>query len=246
MALVNSPGSNMLGFAMKTDRAPFDDPRVRRALFLLCDRDELVESVLSGRGQIGNDLFGLGFEHYASAIPSAKATSKPRPPSSPKPGSGDLTITLDTADVGAGFAEAAQIFAEQVREGGVEVEINERNADTYWSEVLTEGQLASYRSGAMPIASHISQRLLTDSPTNVTQWHHADFDELYLNLQSTADETEREALYQEIQQRLHDEGGYLVWGFADWIVGTLPGVHGVEQAPANTLEWARFDKVWMD
>jgi peptide/nickel transport system substrate-binding protein len=244
VTMVSSPGSNMLGFAMKTDRAPFDDPRVRQAMFLLCDRDELLESVVSGRGQIGNDLFGIGFEHYASAIPQrerdlAAATALLAE-------AGVQAITLDTADVGSGFTEAAQIFAEQVREAGVDVEINERNADTYWSEVLTEGQIASYRSGAMPIASHISQRLLTDSPTNVTQWHRPDFDERYLKLQSTADETERETLYQEIQQLLHDEGGYLVWGFADWIVGTLPGVHGVEQAPANTLEWARFDKVWMD
>ncbi|HEX2143372.1 MAG TPA: ABC transporter substrate-binding protein [Glycomyces sp.] len=244
VAMVSSPGSNMLGFAMKTDRAPFDDTRARRAMFLLCDRPELVESVLSGRGQIGNDLFGLGFEHYASAIPQRErdvATAKTLLAEA-----GIQEITLDTADVGSGFLEAAQIFAEQVREAGIIVHINERNADTYWSEVLTEGQIASYRSGAMPIASHISQRLLTDSPTNLTQWHMADFDEAYLRLQSTADDAEREVLYQDIQQRLHDEGGYLIWGFADWIVGTLPGVHGVEQAPANTLEWARFDKVWMD
>jgi peptide/nickel transport system substrate-binding protein len=244
VTLVSSPGSNMLGFAMKTDRAPFNDPQVRQAMFLLCDRDELVESVLSGRGQTGNDLFGLGFEHYAADIPQRERdleTAKTL-----LAAAGVETITLDTADVGSGFTEAAQIFAEQAREAGIEVEINERNPDTYWADVLTEGQIASYRSGAMPIASHISQRLLTDSPTNLTQWRHADFDELYLQLQSTADEADREALYQQIQQRLHDEGGYLVWGFADWIVGTLPSVHGVEQAPANTLEWARFDKVWMD
>jgi len=244
VGLVASPGSNMLGFAMKTDRAPFDDVRVRQAMFLLADRAELVESVLSGRGQIGNDLFGLGFEHYADAIPQREKDLEAAKALFAE--AGVETITIDTADVGSGLVEAAQIFAEQIRAAGVAVELNERNADAYWSEVLTEGQIASYRSGAMPIASHISQRLLTDSPTNLTQWHHADFDEQYLQLQSTADDADRQALYDAIQQRLHDEGGYLVWGFADWIIGTLPGVHGVEQAPANTLEWARFDKVWMD
>jgi peptide/nickel transport system substrate-binding protein len=245
VALVASPGSNMLGFAMKTDRAPFDDPRVRQALFLLCDREQLVESVLSGRGRIGNDLFGLGFEHYADAIPQRERDVAAAQALLSEAGAADLSIVLDTADVGSGFTEAAQIFAEQLREGGLGVEIAERNADTYWSEVLTEGQIASYRSGAMPIASHISQRLLTDSPTNITQWHDAAFDDLYLQLQSTADETARQALYDQIQQRLHDEGGYLVWGFADWIVGTAGNVRGVEQAPANTLDWARFDKVWL-
>ncbi|MEU5875787.1 ABC transporter substrate-binding protein [Glycomyces sp. NPDC047369] len=245
VALVASPGSNMLGFAMKTDRAPFDDPRVRQAMFLLCDREQLVESVLSGRGLVGNDLFGLGFEHYADGIAQRGRDVEAAKALLAEAGAADLGIVLDTADVGSGFTEAAQIFAEQLREGGLGVEISERNADTYWSEVLTEGQIASYRSGAMPIASHISQRLLTDSPTNVTQWRDAAFDDLYLQLQSTADETARQDLYDQLQQRLHDEGGYLVWGFADWIVGTAANVRGVAQAPANTLDWARFDKVWI-
>jgi hypothetical protein len=35
-------------------------------------------------------------------------------------------------------------------------------------------------------------------------------------------------------------------GFADWIIGTASKVKGVEtKAPANTLDWARFDKVWL-
>ncbi|THV26437.1 ABC transporter substrate-binding protein [Glycomyces paridis] len=246
ITLLSSPGSNMLGFAMKTDRAPFDDPRVRQAMFLLCDREALLESVLSGRGLVGNDLFGLGFEHYADAIPQRERDVEAAKALLAEAGVPGLSVVLDTAEVGAGLPEAARIFAEQLREGGVQVELNVRNADTYWSEILTEGQIASYRSGAMPIASHLSQRLLTDSPTNLTAWRDADFDDRYLLLQSTADETDRQALYDELQQRLHDEGGYLVWGFADWIVGTAAHVRGVEPAPANTLDWARFDKVWTE
>ena len=49
-----------------------------------------------------------------------------------------------------------------------------------------------------------------------------------------------------MQRRLYSEGGFLVWGFADWIIGTGRQVKGVEtDAPANTLDWARFDKVWL-
>ena len=94
--------------------------------------------------------------------------------------------------------------------------------DTYWSDILDSGTLACYRSGAMPIESHISQRLLTDSTTNATKWQHKDFDALYQQAQSTRDKTERAAVYERMQRRLHAEGGFLIWGFADWIVGTAP------------------------
>ncbi|MBN3931206.1 ABC transporter substrate-binding protein [Streptomyces verrucosisporus] len=245
--IVRLRNSAMQGFVMKTDRAPFDDRRVREAFFLIADRRELVDGALSGAGEIGNDLFGKGYRYYAGNIPQRKRDLERARRLLREAGHGDgLTVTLDTSPVATGFVEAAEIFREQAAEAGVTIEVRVGNADTYWSDTLDSGVLACTRSGTMPIESHISQRLLTDSPTNATKWRHKDFDELYRQAQSTAEESERTALYERMQRRLHTEGGFLVWGFADWIVATAPGVRGVaEDAPANTLDWARFDRVWL-
>jgi peptide/nickel transport system substrate-binding protein len=97
----------------------------------------------------------------------------------------------------------------------------------------------------MPIETHISQRLLTNSTTNVTKWARPEFDALYAKAVSTVDESARADSYRQMQRMLHTEGGYLMWGFGDWIVGTGRTVNGVSTAPANTLDWARFDKVWL-
>ncbi|MFE2167345.1 ABC transporter substrate-binding protein [Streptomyces sp. NPDC059447] len=244
--VIRLPGSSMQGFVMKTDRPPFDDKRVRQAFFLIVDRRELVDGALSGAGEVGNDLFGKGYRYYASELPQrtrdldrARALLK-------EAGAENLEITLDTAPAATGFVEAAGIFKEQAAEAGVTVDIKVGNKDTYWKDILDGGTFASYRSGAMPIESHISQRLLTGSTTNATKWRQKDFDDLYQQAQSTRDEKERAALYARMQRRLHDEGGFLIWGFADWIVATAPTVHGVStDAPANTLDWARFDRLWL-
>ncbi|MCM1945071.1 ABC transporter substrate-binding protein [Streptomyces sp. G2] len=244
--IVRLPGSSMQGFVMKTDRPPFDDRRVRQAFQLIADRRELVDGALSGAGEIGNDLFGKGYKYYASGIPQrtrdldrARALLKAA-------GHEHLKVTLDTAPAATGFVEAAGIFKEQAAEAGVTVEVRVGNKDTYWKDILDGGTFASYRSGAMPIESHLSQRLLTGSTTNATHWRHPDFDALYREAQSTRDERRRTALYERMQRRLHDEGGFLIWGFSDWIVGTAPGLRGVDpEAPANTLDWARFDKTWL-
>jgi peptide/nickel transport system substrate-binding protein len=98
----------------------------------------------------------------------------------------------------------------------------------------------------MPLESHISQRLLTSSTTNNTQWRRPEFDKLYYDAQSTTDEQKRTDLYRRMQQQLFNEGGFLWWGVSDWIVASAQNVRGVdEKAPANTLNWARFDKVWL-
>jgi peptide/nickel transport system substrate-binding protein len=97
----------------------------------------------------------------------------------------------------------------------------------------------------MPIDTHITQRLLTDSPTNVTKWRRKEFDELHARAQSTVDATQRTELYARMQRMLHAEGGFLIWGFADWLIATRTNVHGIADAAANTLDWGRFDKVWL-
>ncbi|MFC8240197.1 ABC transporter substrate-binding protein [Streptomyces chartreusis] len=244
--IVRLRNSAMQAFCMKTDRAPFDDKRVREAFFLIADRQELVDGALSGAGEVGNDLFGKGYEYYAADLPQrtqdldrARALLK-------QAGAEDLKVTLDTSAVAAGFTEAAGIFRDQAAKAGVTIDVRMGSKDSYWSDILDGGTLCCYRSGAMPVEAHISQRLLTGSTTNATKWRHKDFDALYQQAQSTRDRTERAAVYERMQRRLYTEGGFLVWGFADWIIGTSRSLRGVEtKAPANTLDWARFDRVWL-
>ncbi|MFG3517070.1 ABC transporter substrate-binding protein [Streptomyces bobili] len=244
--IVRLRGSAMQAFCMKTDRAPFDDKRVREAFFLIADRQELVDGALSGAGVVGNDLFGKGYEYYADGLPQraqdldrARALLK-------QAGAEKLKVTLDTSAVAAGFTEAAGIFRDQAAKAGVTVDVKVGSKDSYWKDILDNGTLCCYRSGAMPIEAHISQRLLTDSTTNATKWQHKDFDALYQQAQATRDKAGRAAVYERMQRRLYAEGGFLIWGFADWIIGTARAVKGVEtKAPANTLDWARFDKVWL-
>jgi peptide/nickel transport system substrate-binding protein len=245
MTLHRSPGSAVQSFAMKLDRAPFDNPDLREALFLLADRPQLVESVLGGSGQVGNDLFGKGYEHYADDIPQRARDLDQAKFLVRKAGAEGLTVKLDTSTAAAGMVEAATVFADQAKGSGLTIEVVTGNKDSYWADTLKNGSLSSFRSGAMPIETHIAQRLLSDSGTNVTKWARPEFDALYQKAVSTVDAQGRGSLYREMQKSLHAEGGYLMWGFADWIVGTSPNVGGVATAPANTLDWARFDQVWL-
>ncbi|NDL55511.1 ABC transporter substrate-binding protein [Phytoactinopolyspora mesophila] len=242
---INLPNSGMNGFVMKVDRAPFDDPDVRRALFLLTNRQELVDAAIGGAGTIGNDLFGQGYEYYADHIPQRELDLDEATRLIEKAGASGAEITIDTADVGTGMVASASVFADQMRAAGLNVTVNNRDGGTYWSDILTEGHLATFRSGGMPIESHISQRLLSTSSTNATRWQRPEFDARYQEAISTADAGIRAEIYHELQETLHEEGGLAVWGFADWIVATGSKVHGVQPSPANSLDWARFDKVWV-
>jgi peptide/nickel transport system substrate-binding protein len=245
MAIHRSPNSAVQAFAMKLDRPPFDNRDLREALFLLADRQQLVESVLAGSGQVANDLFGKDYQHYAEEIPQRTRDMDKAKFLIRRAGAEGLTVKLDTSTAAAGMVEAATVFADQVKGSGLTIEVVTGNKDSYWADTLKNGSLSSFRSGAMPIETHIAQRLLTGSGTNVTKWTRPEFDALYDKAVSTVDAQQRDTVYREMQRSLHTEGGYLMWGFADWIVGASPNVGGISTAPANTLDWARFDKVWL-
>ncbi|WP_154795483.1 ABC transporter substrate-binding protein [Occultella kanbiaonis] len=245
LAFIRLPNSGMNGFAMKTDRAPFDHPDARRALFALADRQELVDAALGGAGDIGNDLFGKGYEYYADDLPQREQDLDLARRLIASSGLGDHEIVIDTADAGSGLIASANVFADQLRAAGLTASVRQRDAGTYWSEILDEGILCAYRSGGMPIESHVSQRLLSDSSTNATAWRDPAFDALYADAIATADPAVRAGIYHDMQATLHDRGGFLIWGFADWIVATSANVGGIVEAPANSLDWARFDRVWL-
>lgn len=240
---VHSPNSNMQAFAMKVDRPPFDDRDLREALFLLADRRRLVDTTMPGAGQVGNDLFGKGYLHYAAGIPQREPDLDRAKALIRKAGADGTTIELTTSQAASGFVEAATVFADQIRAAGLKAKVVTGDKDTYWSDILKRGTLVSFRSGAMPIETHISQRLLSHSTTNATRWARPDFDALYDRAVSSPREQDRKDAFDRMQRMLHAEGGLLVWGFADGIVATARNVTGVRGAPMNTLDWARFDKV---
>jgi peptide/nickel transport system substrate-binding protein len=240
------PLSNFHGVVMKVDRPPFDRPELRQALFHLVDRDELVRSVLQGSGEVLNDLYGKGYRHYADSLPQRHQDLDQARSLVRQAGAEGMTIDFDTSDASTGLKEAALAISDQAKKVGLNLNVRLGNKDTYWSDIAKNGVLASYRSGGMPLESHIAQRLLTTSTTNNTMWRRPEFDALYQQAQAVTDEGDRADLYLQMQKQLFDEGGFLWWGVSDWIVASAPNVGGIEEnAPTNTLDWARYDKVWL-
>jgi peptide/nickel transport system substrate-binding protein len=243
--IIAAPGSTTQAIVMKTDRPPFDNPDVTLALKLLVDRQRLVDVVLAGLGQVGNDLFGRGYQYYPTDLSQRGRDVEEARSLLRKAGVLNQPLSLFTSSVSAGFVDAATLFAEQAGEAGLKVEVTTGAAETYFKDQLTTGVLGSHRSGAMPIPDYVTQRLLMSSAFNATAWRRPAFDAAFAQAQSTVDDGERTALYGKLQRTIHDEGGLLAWGHPDWLNAVTERVRGVVPAPPNTLNWARFDQVWL-
>ena len=78
-ALVSETGA-WVPFTMRVDSAPFSDVRVRQAMRLIVDRQQMIDQTLSGYGSLGNDMYAPFDVAYASDLPQRSRTStRPSP-----------------------------------------------------------------------------------------------------------------------------------------------------------------------
>ncbi|WP_343235081.1 ABC transporter substrate-binding protein [Streptomyces sp. SID10853] len=243
--IVSAPRSGAVGFALKTDRPPFGDPDAAMALKLVADRKRLVDVVLGGQGDIGNDMYGKGYEYYPAGVPQRERDVAEARRLLRRSGALNKRVTLYTSTAADGFVDAAHLLAGQAADAGLRIEVTTGPPESYFTDLLGTGMVGSHRCGAMPIPTYISERLLDGSPQNATAWHHKDFDQDFAQAQATTDEKKRTARYGVALRTVRDKGGLLLWGHSDWLNAVANRLHGVKGMPPNTVDWARFDRVWL-
>ena len=240
--VLSAPRSTMQAVALKVDRPPFDDPRVLQAVLLGVDRQALVDIALSGRGEVGDDLFGKGLRHYPADLPQ-RTRDVPRARALLREaGAEGLRFELLTSDSDPYFEPAATVLAQQVGELGITATPRVRPSETYFSDIEQQGVAAHTRTAALPVSTFLAQRMTSGSGSNYTGFRSPEFDALHRTALATADEAERARLLAQAQRLARDRSGLLVWGFSNWNVAVSAQVSGVRAAVPNSLDWARFDR----
>lgn len=247
LQLVRAVGSTCVPITMRVDEGQFADSRVREAMKLAVDRQAMVDQVLLGFGSVGNDLFGISFPSYNDELPqrqydpeAARALLEEAGVTLP------LQVTLPTSRVVAGMQESATLFREQAAAAGIEVtlEVIEDSSyfanDLYLNAELYQSTWGGSFEGLVPDA------FLDAGTFNETKWNRPEWEEQFLTAQGIADADERNAAYQELQQEIWEEGGYIIWGFQELLDAAGPSVRGIVPNPQFNLGHFVFADVWLE
>lgn len=235
--VLESPTAQWTPLCMRVDVAPFNDVRVRQAMRLIADRPQMVAQALAGHGHIGNDLyapFDTAFDHAlpqrVQDIDKAKSLLKAA-------GQSGLTVDLQSTNGALGMNEGAQVFAQQASAAGVKVNVKILDSGSFYGSQYLKWPFSTDFWGTRNYLSQVAAGSLPTSPYNETHWPDAadkKFLALYTEALETVDQTKRYAIEHEMQQLEYDNGGYVVWGFSDFLdgystklAGLQPGVKGV-------------------
>lgn len=232
---------------MHTNVAPFDNVDVRLAIKHAIDRDLLMDRILKGHGTLGNDQpiapsvpFHAELEQRTYDIDKAKFHLK-------QAGLGQLTVDLSAADAAfAGAVDAAVLMKEQAAPAGIDINIVREPNDGYWSNVWLKKPWCMCYWGGRPTCDWMfSQAYAEGANWNDTKWSNERFNELLIQARGELDNGLRSEMYREMQELVRDDGGVVVWGFANYVYAMADKVqHGPDVAANWELDGGRYVERW--
>ncbi|AZM56152.1 ABC transporter substrate-binding protein [Streptomyces sp. WAC 01529] len=243
--VVRRPDDMAMPIIMRAGDGPFADPKVREALRLAVDRKAMVKQVLSGYGTVGNDIMGTGDPAYASDIPQ-RGRDLAKAKSLLKEADFDTSKTyklMTTEDV-PGLAESATLFASQVREAGVKIQVVKQESATFYDKTWLKADLyTTYWGTNDSVLFFASKTMESKSGQNEAAWKNKEFDAAYREAIGAKDADARAKALTRLQQIQHDDSGYLLWGVAEGIDLAAAPVHGLPKLPGYGR--VQLERAWL-
>ena len=215
--MLSSPTGAWQPFTMRIDAAPFDDVKVRQAMRLIVDREQMVQQVLSGQGSVANDLYARYDPMYASDLPQRKQDLEQAKSLLKQAGKEGLSVELVTSPVFNGIVEAAQVFAEQAKGAGVNVKVRKVDTGTFYGDNYLKWPFAQDFWASRVYLAQVAQGDLPNSPFNETHWGKGQVRSLINQARGTVDEAKRKEILHEAQQMQYEQGGYIIPYFSNII-----------------------------
>ncbi|MDA3147301.1 ABC transporter substrate-binding protein [Leucobacter sp. UCMA 4100] len=213
--LVVSDSASYMTIAMNNDAEPFNDPKVREAMRLVADRDEIVSNAFGGYATAGNDFYDK-----KSACPTPENAVRTQDIDRAKAllqesGNENLSVELVTDGAFPGMAEAAQLFAAQAAKAGITVTVKKLDVATFLAKWGEWPFVVAYAGG--PYLQVIQTHLLEGGEENTAHFNDPELNALSEELNTTVDEDEQCALITQMQQIEFDRGGYIVPAYSQSI-----------------------------
>ncbi len=219
LEIVRAPGGWYPVMAMQQDRTPYTNLDLRLALKYATDRDQMIKTLFSGYGGLGNDnpiprsdpYFNSQLEQIKFDPDKAKFHWK-------KAGS-DAKIVLQTSDAAFnGAVDMATLLQATAGKCGIPVEVKKEPADGFFDNVWLKGAfVASYWGGRPSATQMLDIAYRSTAPWNEGHWRDPKFDQMLDQAESETDEAKRKGLIWDMQAMLTEQAGTLIPCFRDWL-----------------------------
>jgi peptide/nickel transport system substrate-binding protein len=240
--IISTPSTAHQQVHMRTDLDPFKDKRVRRAIALCLDRPKIVQGLMKGRAQIGND------SPFAKAYPSTDPNVKQREKNIAEAkelmaaaGMNGFETTLTTEKY-LEIPDYAVLIQNAVKEIGGKININLLDQGAYYGDAVygkspwldSDMGITDYGHRGVPNV-FLSAPLQSDGTWNSAHFKNPEYDTLVKSYIASLDLESQRASASKIQTLLLDETPLMFVYFYDFLTATKKGATGVHPTAMSHL-----------
>jgi peptide/nickel transport system substrate-binding protein len=240
VVVFKTTGNQHLLMPMLTDVTPFDNNDLRLALKYAIGREQWLQVILKGYGELGND-HPIGpanqFRATNDEIPQRVYDPDKAKHHLKKAGYDSIDLQIHLANTAfEGAVDAGQLYAETARPAGINIQVVREPDDGYWSNVwLVKPWCGSYWGGRPTEDWMFSQVYSTGADWNETKFANERFMELLVAGRAELDQAKRREIYVEMQRIVHNEGGAVTPLFASYVHAVSDKL-GLPEQMANNWE----------
>jgi peptide/nickel transport system substrate-binding protein len=246
--LGNQPGPGWTGPVVRVDKAPFNDPRVRKALKLIPDREAIVAQAFDGYATPGNDCGGYTDNYWASDlrfhqdIEQARSLLKAA-------GHADLHLTLETSTIGPGAVGLATLYAREAKRAGLNVTVKQADPSIYYTSAggyqTRDFSVTSWFVGMNSLTVFYLLFLLKGAPYTESNWGDPKNDALTYDAMAETDPAKAKDKWHAVQQVQFNEGPALILENYNWLDAYSLNVRGARTTNAGSCNNADFTTTWL-
>lgn len=236
--VLQTNGNKHATLPMLCNQAPFDNNHVRLALKYAIDREQWLNLIVRGYGEVGNDIpLGPANRYRATEdeIPQRKYDLDKAKYHLKQAGLSTLNVPIHMADTAfTGAVDAGQLYAESARPAGINIEVVREPDDGYWSNVWQKKPWSASYWGGRPTEDWIFSLIYaSDASWTETFWSNKRFDELMVKARVELDDKKRRDQYVEMQQIVRDDGGAVIPIFMAYVQAASDKVMWPDQVANN-------------
>ncbi len=234
------PTGNWRGMVMRTDTAPFDNPKVRKAVRLAVDRQELVDLVMGGAATVSCDTPVAPSDQYRLNMDCPQNVGKARNllREAGYPNGIEMVIHVSTKE--PTWPTIAEVLQQQLAKAKIKAEVKMTPSKSYWKETWMKKAVSMTRWNERPADSILHEAYFSGAKWNESFYKSASFDKNLADARSELDFNKRKAAYQNAQKTLWEEAGTMIPYHVSKLVITSSRVKDLDEIEFFSIRWHKL------
>ncbi|MEP4038033.1 ABC transporter substrate-binding protein [Pseudophaeobacter sp.] len=228
---------NWQGLVFRTDVAPYDDPRVRKALRMVADRQGLINLVLGGGGVVACDSPVEPKDQYRAELSCDQDIEGAKALLAEAGHPDGLEIDVHVATLEPTWPTLAVAYQAQAAEAGIRVNVVQTPTDGYWSQVWMKKDIAATRWNERPADQALHEIYLSTAKWNESYFKDEAFDTMLADARRELDFDKRRQLYVDAQTHLWENAGTLIPYHVTRLVGVSARVSNLDNVKNDAVRW---------